>query len=378
MTDQITVFSGGSVFDGKVLHRDVEVVFRAEIFQQLSPPGKVDARDRVDLKGGILAPGFVDLQVNGGGGVMLNDDPSVETLKRMAEAHTRLGVAGFLPTLITDTAEIVTQTLNAVTQALDEKVPGIIGLHLEGPHLSDARKGAHDARYIRPMTDKDVAELVTAKSKLPVLMVTTAPESTTPEHVRRLSDAGVIVALGHTDASHDLCKSYVAAGATCVTHLFNAMSQLGNREPGMVGLALTDPGLNTGLIADGVHVHPASMALAWGAKGRRGQIYLVSDAMAVAGTTLDHFTLNGRRILRRNGQLRLEDGTLAGADLDLLQAVRVLVDQVGVGLPDALAAATSVPGQIAGTKFGRLVAGETPLSDLNVISPNLTELKRLP
>ncbi|MEO0387996.1 MAG: N-acetylglucosamine-6-phosphate deacetylase, partial [Pseudomonadota bacterium] len=289
MSGAITVVSGGPVFDGTSVHRGVEAVFRQGVFQGLCPSGTTaQADDRLDLGGSILAPGFVDLQVNGGGGVMLNDDPSPHSLRRMAEAHATLGVAGFLPTLITDCPQTVTQAIRATGEALALGVPGVAGLHLEGPHLSVARKGAHDPAHIRPMTDADLEALVAAKATLPVLMVTLAPESVTIEQVRRLSDAGVIVSLGHTDAGYRTCQAYAAAGARAVTHLFNAMSQFGSREPGLVGAALDGPGLCAGLIADGVHVHPASMRLAWRAKGAARQLFLVSDAMAVAGTGLDH------------------------------------------------------------------------------------------
>lgn len=376
MTGALVVFSGGPIFDGSELHHDVDVVFRDGVFDAICPAGSAQtAANVIDLQGRILSPGFVDLQVNGGGGVMLNEDPSVETLRIISQAHAGLGVSGFLPTLISDEANKVTKTIAAVGLAIEEKVPGIIGLHLEGPHLSVERKGAHDARYIRHMTDADLDELIEARAKLPFLMVTVAPESVSYGQVARLSQAGVIVSLGHTNADFDTCKALVDAGASCVTHLFNAMSQLGNREPGTVGLALSDPRLSVGLIADGIHVHPASMSLAWKTKGVLGQIYLVSDAMAVAGTQHDKFALEGRQIKRKDGRLCLQDGTLAGADLDLLQAVRTLVEDVSADLGSALAAATSIPGRITGSGLGELVSQKTTLESCNLISSDLQALE---
>jgi N-acetylglucosamine-6-phosphate deacetylase len=314
----------------------------------------------VDLGGDILAPGFVDLQVNGGDGIMLNDDPSVETLRRMADAHRSLGATTILPTLITDTPRTTQAAIAAATEAIALDIPGIGGLHLEGPHLSVARKGAHDAGLIRPMTEDDLALVLQAARALPVLMVTVAPETTTEAQVSALSSAGAIVSLGHTDASFETCQRYAAAGARVVTHLFNAMSQLGNREPGLVGAALDTSDLSAGLIADGIHVHPAAMRAAWAAKTGPGRIFLVSDAMAPAGSDITEFRLGGRLIKRQEGRLTLEDGTLAGADLDLATAIRVLVENVGVPMEQALRAATSVPAAVAGLGegVGRLTPGK--------------------
>jgi len=310
------------------------------------------------LNGGLICPGFVDLQVNGGGGVMFNDDPSADVLRVMARAHAGLGATAILPTLITDTPAHTRAAVAAVEAAVAQAVPGILGLHLEGPHLSVARKGAHDAGLIRAMGADDLALLCDAAARLPVLKVTLAPENVTPEQIATLVAAGVVVSLGHSDAGFGTCMAAAEAGASCVTHLFNAMSQLGNREPGLVGAALTCGGLSAGLIADGIHVHPASIRTAMAAKAGPGQVFLVSDAMSVAGSEQTEFTLNGRLIRREAGRLTLKDGTLAGADLDQLTAVRNLV---GWGITDearALAMATSIPADLIGTAgYGRLTPG---------------------
>ena len=293
---------------------------------------------------------------------MLNDDPSVATIRRMAEAHRSLGVARLLPTLITDTPDKTVAAVEAAVRAAD--VPGVAGLHLEGPHLSVARKGAHEARLIRRMEADDLSFLLAAAERLPVLMITVAPESVTVEQVATLARAGVLVSLGHSDADFDTCQRYFAAGARCATHLFNAMSQIGNRQPGLVGAALANGAVSAGLIADGVHVHPEVMRLAWLGKRAPGRIFLVSDAMAVAGTAMASFELGGRRINRADGQLRLEDGTLAGADLDLTTAVSVLVRRVGVAPEDALAAVTRVPAELCGLGPYGLAVGVTRLEDV--------------
>ena len=302
---------------------------------------------RQELPGGILAPGFVDLLVNGGGGVMFNTAPTIETLATIAAAHARLGATTILPTLITDTPEVTLAAISAVVDALDENVPGIAGLHLEGPHLCPARKGAHAGTLIRPMTAADEDMLIAAADKLPVLKVTLAPEAVTPEQIGRLTYAGIIVSLGHSDCTVEEAEAAQVAGATCVTHLFNAMSQMTARAPGLVGVALSNGALSAGLIADGIHVHPANMRAALAAKAGPGGIFLVSDAMAPAGSDITRFELNGREIRRVDGRLPLADGTLAGADLDLATAIRN-VHAFGADLAELLAMATSRPAQVAG------------------------------
>lgn len=375
MSAAATTYFNGLIFDGARLLSDHCAVFEdGRLVALSSVADRADGGGEVDLDGDILSIGYVDLQVNGGGGVMLNAAPSVDGLRRIATAHRALGVAHLLPTLITDTPEVTRAAISATVKAVALGVPGIAGLHLEGPHLSVARKGAHDAALIRPMEAGDLAVLLEAAAALPVLKVTLAPESVTETQVRALTKAGVLVALGHSDASFATCQRYVAAGARSVTHLFNAMSQLGNREPGLVGAALASGQASAGLIADGVHVHPQSMRAAWAAKQGPGRIYLVSDAMAVAGSDLTEFDLGGRRIHRHDGQLRLDDGTLAGADLDLTEAISVLVNRVGVDLEAALTAAIRTPADMIGLGSHRMTEGETLLGDLIRIRADLTGL----
>ncbi len=368
------IYTGGQIFDGFTLQDGMATRIEDGVFVDFIRQEDIAGSDVIDLNGDILSPGYVDLQVNGGDGVMLNDDPSVETLTRMARAHRRLGVARILPTLITDTADTTQAAIEAVI-ACD--LPEIAGLHLEGPHLSIARKGAHDSKYIRPMSADDLQMLLDTKADLPVLKITVAPENVTEDQVAQLANAGVLVSLGHTDADFDTCMRYANAGARCVTHLFNAMSQIGNRAPGVVGAALCNGALSAGLIADGIHVHLATMQIAWAAKSGPGGIFLVSDAMAVAGTDLQEFHLDGRLITRRDGQLRLSDGTLAGADLDLTSAVHVLVNQVGIPLETALRAATSGPAKLAGIPAGRLAPNSTQETDIIRISSDLSSVHSL-
>jgi len=344
MSAQNTALIGADIFDGEALHSDAALVARADgVVAIVAVDDLPQSCDRRQIDGGIIVPGFVDLQVNGGGGVMFNDAQTVEALQVMAEAHATTGTAALLPTLITDTAERTRAAIDAVAQAIDEKLLGIIGIHLEGPHLSVARKGAHDASLIRAMTDADMAVFLDAADRLANVMLTVAPENVSDNQIAQLAKAGVIVSLGHTDASYDRCMAAFDAGARCATHLFNAMSQLSSREPGLVGAALAHPNVNAGLIADAVHVHPATMRMALAAKTGPVQVFLVTDAMATGGCDIQEFTLNGRVVRRENGRLTLEDGTLAGADLEFGRAVSVLVDQVGLPMQDAIGIATSVP-----------------------------------
>jgi N-acetylglucosamine-6-phosphate deacetylase len=344
------VFTGAAVFDGTRLHP--EAALRVED-GRIADPGK---GEEVRLDGGILAPGFLDLQVNGAAGRMVDGDTDVATLAMMCATHARLGATGILPTLITDTPQATEAVIAAGIQAAQQGVPGFLGLHLEGPHLDPRRKGAHDASLIRPMKEADLTRILDAAPLLPSLMLTVAPEAVTPDQIARLRAAGVIVSLGHSDCNFVTAQAGIAAGATCVTHLFNAMSQLGNRDPGLVGAALTTP-VFAGLIADGLHVAPETIRIAMAAKPER--IFLVSDAMAFAGSTATEITLGGRRILRRDGRLTLEDGTLAGADLTLPQAVKVMVTKVDVPPETALAMATARPASCLGRsgQRGHLIPG---------------------
>lgn len=344
-------FTGAAVFDGTHLHQ------RASLRVENGRVATGDApAETVALAGGILAPGLLDLQVNGGGGRMIDAATDVVTIREVCAVHARLGATGILPTLITDTKAATQAVIAAGIAAAREGVPGFLGLHLEGPHLDPRRKGAHDARLIRPMDDSDLAMLLDAARAVPSLMVTVAPEAVTLDQIARLRAAGVIVSLGHSDTGCKPALAAIAAGAGCATHLFNAMSGLQNREPGLVGAVLTSD-IFAGLIADGIHVDPVAIRVAMAAKPEG--IFLVSDAMAAAGSDATEFRLGGRRILRRDGRLTLEDGTLAGADLSLPQALRVMVTKAGVAPATALAMATSRPAACLGrgADLGHLLPG---------------------
>ncbi|WP_119943568.1 N-acetylglucosamine-6-phosphate deacetylase [Neorhizobium sp. NCHU2750] len=344
---------GRHVFDGASWHEDAAVLFGNGKIIAIRPVGSLSP-DIEKIEGGeIIAPGFIDLQVNGGGGVLLNEEPTVEGIATICAAHAKFGTTALLPTLITDTYEITERTVEAGIAAKDRHVPGFLGLHLEGPHLSLSRKGAHDPKLIRPMEERDLDLILSCGMALDALMVTIAPESVSADQVTRLAAAGITVSLGHTEASYETAQSYATAGIRTATHLFNAMSPLGHREPGMVGAALATGALYAGMIADGIHVHPAAMGIALRAKTGPGKIFLVTDAMSPLGTDMTSFTLNGREILRRDGRLTLIDGTLAGADIDMASSVRLVHQILGLPLEEALRMATVYPAeavQVSGVK----------------------------
>lgn len=352
--------TGARIFDGDAWHDDHALIIDGGQVTGIVPMRGVAPGQATRKAGGaMIVPGFLDLQVNGGGGVMFDGECGVEGLSTICRAHAKFGTAGLLPTLITDTREATGKAIAAGIEAARSRMPGFLGLHLEGPHLSLARKGAHDPSLIRPMEADDLGALIEARRHLPVLMVTLAPESVTQEQVRTLAEAGVYVSLGHTDTGCRTALAYAKAGARLVTHLFNAMSPLGHREPGLVGAALESGTLWTGLIADGIHVDPVAMRAALKAKTGPARIFAVTDAMSTIGTDMKSFTLNGRTIERRDGRLTLADGTLAGADIDMTSTVANLHRQVGLPLEEALRMASLYPAQavkLEKTK-GRLGAG---------------------
>ncbi len=353
-------FRAARIFDGEIWHDDSALLVGDGRLKEIVPIGAIPAgTETLDIGDGIIAPGFVDLQVNGGGGIMLNDRQDVDAIRTICAAHARFGTTALLPTLITDTPAITEATVAAGEAAARAGVRGFVGLHLEGPHLSVARKGAHDPKLIRPMGDADLSFLIDARHRLPGLLTTVALESADPRKIAALAAAGIRVSLGHSDGGIVAARAAADAGASLVTHLFNAMSQLGNREPGMVGAALSIGHFHAGLIADGIHVDPATIGIALRSKAGPGRIFLVTDAMSPIGTDMTEFTLNGRTIHRRDGRLTLDDGTLAGADLDMISAVRFVHRAIGLELGEALRMASLYPAEAFGIApaHGRLVPG---------------------
>ena len=311
--------------------------------------------EKVDLGGGTLVPGFIDVQVNGGAGVLFNEHTTVDAIEAIGAAHRRFGTTGFLPTLISDDLEVVARAIAAVRAAIERRAPGVLGIHIEGPFLNPTRRGIHDARKFRILDDDAVALL----SSLGVgrTLVTLAPERTTPAMIARLTAAGIVVSAGHTNATYEEMRAALAAGVTGFTHLFNAMSPLAARAPGVVGAALDDQTSWCGLIADGRHVDPAVLRIALHCKPL-AKFMLVTDAMPTVGAARKSFELQGHTITVKDGVCVAPDGTLAGSDLDMAQAFRNAMDLMNLSLEDAAAMASRNAAQFLGlSDLGRIQPG---------------------
>jgi len=359
------------VFDGDVVHRDAAAVVVADRIDSIVQRAQLAADLPVyELPNGAwLVPGFIDVQVNGGGDVLFNDSPTAETVRKIAAAHRRFGTTALLPTLISDSPAKMSSALAAVEELSAD--PSIVGVHLEGPFLSPEKAGVHDPRHIRSPTAEDL-ELIT-RPRRGVTLVTLAPEQVPPDFIDKLTTAGVRVALGHSMATYAQTKQAIAAGLTGFTHLFNAMRALDSREPGPVAAALECADVWFGLIVDGVHVAPAMLRLALRGRGRP---MLVSDAMPPVGGTSATFTLNGTKISVTDGRCARQDGRLAGSSLDMASAVRNCVQWLDVPLTEALRFATANPAQFLGLAddLGKLAPGWR--ADMVAIDPKTVEVYR--
>jgi N-acetylglucosamine-6-phosphate deacetylase len=353
------------VFDGATLHRDTVVLIDGSHISAVVPRGEISSDMPVyELRGGLwLAPGFIDVQVNGGGDVLFNDAPTAENIRKIVAAHRRFGTTTLLPTLISDSPEKMKSALAAV-DALSDADASVLGIHLEGPFLSPEKAGVHDRRFFRPPTSDDL-DLITARRR-GVTLVTLAPEQVPSAFIGKLANAGVRVALGHSMATYAQTREAMAAGLTGFTHLFNAMRGLDSREPGPIVAALESADAYYGLIADGVHVAPAMLRLALRGAGRP---MLVTDAMPPVGGTRGSFHLNGEEIVVRAGRCARQDGRLAGACLDMASAVRNCVRLLDVPLTEALPLASTNPAHFLGVedRLGKLTPGMR--ADMVAIDP---------
>ncbi|MBN9064637.1 MAG: N-acetylglucosamine-6-phosphate deacetylase [Rhizobiales bacterium 65-9] len=348
--------TGARIFDGaRFLDRHAVVVEDGRI---LATPPLADLANDIERRAveGLLAPGFIDVQVNGGGGVLFNDDPSADAIRAIGAAHRRYGVTGFMPTFITDARARMAEAVAAARDALALNVPGALGVHLEGPFLNPARKGAHDPRFMRPVEEEDIALMASLGAGR--TMVTLAPEMVPMETVARLAEGGVLVCAGHTEASYETVAEARRRGLRGYTHLFNAMPPPAGRAPGPAGAALDDDESWCGLIADLHHVSAPMLRVALKARGCE-RMMLVSDAMSLVGSERMSFSLQGREVRREGGRLLLPDGTLAGSDLDMATAVRNAVHALGVDLADALRMASLSPARFLRLdhELGRIAPG---------------------
>lgn len=338
------VFLNGRLRTGLVAEID------ASGLRALRPPRSGEVPD---LRPRVLMPAAIDLQVNGSGGVMLNSDTSANGIGHIVATQRSLGTGWVMPTLITCEAERITRAASA---AIDCKgMEGFYGLHIEGPHINPARKGTHRPDFIRPMDDATLAALeLLRRADVPVLL-TLAPDVVPPEMIRRIADMGVVVSAGHSNATAAQTRAGLAAGITCFTHLYNAMSPMTSREPGLVGAAIASDGF-AGIIVDGHHVTWDMVGIAWRARPRAGRMFLVSDAMStIAGP--DHFELYGETISVRDGALVNAGGSLAGAHIDMLGCLRNLVVHVGIPLEEAILAACVTPAEVMGRAAPELAPG---------------------
>lgn len=337
----LQAFRNGRILTDNGLEHGRTLLVRDSRIEAIVGATQILAADRViDLQGGTLAPGFIDAQVNGGGGVLFNDDPSVASIATIAQAHRKFGTTGFLPTLISDDLAVVERGIAAVREAIAAQVPGVLGIHIEGPFLAPEKRGVHDAGKLRTLDAQALEILTTAHGG--VTLVTLAPEKTTPGNIRALTEAGVIVSAGHTNATFAELQPAFAGGLRGFTHLFNAMSGLGSREPGAVGAALANQDCWCGLIVDGHHVHAETLKIALRAK-RHDRFLLVTDAMPSVGADARSFQIQGRRITVSGDRIVDDEGRLAGAHLDMASAVRNAVTLLGLDLATALRMASAHP-----------------------------------
>ena len=315
----------------------------------------VQGADELKLSG-LMTAGFVDIQVNGGGGVLFNNEPTKQAIATIFSAHSKFGTTSYLPTLITDDLSVMRKAADAVSATLKENMDGIFGIHFEGPHISVSKKGAHSEKFIRVISDDEME--IYARQDIGVRHVTLAPENTDVAIIKKLVEMGVIVSLGHSAATYEQVNAALDAGATGFTHLYNAMSPFEGRSPGMVGAALLSKNSWCGLIVDGYHVHNDSVKLAVNIKPQ-GKIMLVTDAMSPVGTDDSEFLLLGKKVFREGGRLTASEGQLAGSVLDMASAVRNTIQKIGLSKEEALKMASQYPADFIGMAghFGRIKIG---------------------
>jgi N-acetylglucosamine-6-phosphate deacetylase len=343
------------IFDGEGVHRHSAVIVEEGIIVAIAPRRELPMAMPVQAmpEGTWLAPGFVDVQVNGGGDVLFNDDPTPTGIERIVAAHRRFGTTSLLPTLISDTPEKMRAALGAVQDFASAR-SGVLGIHLEGPFLSPEKPGAHDPAMIRRLGQHDL-DLLTAPRPT-ITVATVAPEVLSDGSVARLVSAGVRVALGHSMASYAQTKRALKEGMTGFTHLFNAMRPMGSREPGPIAAALETPSAWFGMIVDGMHVDPAMLRLALRGLARP---MLVTDAMPPVGGSQSKFLLRGEEVCVQGGACVGKDGTLSGTALSMADAVRNCINLLDVPLTAALRFASAEPADFLGLghALGRLKPG---------------------
>lgn len=352
---------GARIFTGDDFLDDYALVIAGETIEALVPLAQLDsAIPHTVLAGGVIAPGFIDLQVNGGGGAFFTNDTSVHAIQTMLDGHRPTGTTSLMPTLISDTRAVHQAGVKAIADSVAAGMKGVLGVHVEGPFFDMARRGAHNERYIRTMEQADIDWLIAsvkAQHQFKV-MLTLAPEHTAPGQIKQLTSAGVVVCAGHTDAHYEHVVAGLKEGLSGFTHLYNAMRPTTGREPGVVGAALEDGNSWCGIIIDTYHVHAASARIAYAAKPK-GKMYLVTDAMSTVGSPEKSFQIYGETIYEKEGCLVNAEGRLAGSAIGMIDAVRLNTDWVGVTLAESLRMASLYPAEFmqVDNYLGRAVQG---------------------
>lgn len=364
----------GAIFDGSTILRGKALILDKGYIHDLVDEANIpeSVKEIHDLQGNLLASGFIDLQVNGGGGIMFNSEPTKETILKMLQGHAKFGTTGFMPTLITESYDVMEAAVQAVQQAIDDNTPGVLGIHLEGPFLSKVKKGAHDASKFREIDELGFKIVTALKGGSTILTI--APEEFNLNTITELSDAGVIICAGHSNANYQQTVDAIDAGLDGFTHLYNAMTPMQSREPGMVGAAISDEKTWFGIICDGYHMHPSAFKVAVKAKQPGGAV-LVTDAMATVGSEKDFFELDGQIIKSVNGKCQNASGSLAGSDLNMNTAIKNAIKFADLSVEEAIRMATLYPakainmsdklGQVKPGYFANLVELNSDLSVCN-------------
>jgi len=360
-------FTAPHIFDGQSLRQGLALRRQNDRITDIAALTDLPAGTDVQTTGALITPGFIDLQVNGGGDVLLNQTPTAAGIATIAAAHRRFGTVAILPTLITDAPDVLDRAAEAALAARHQH--GIIGLHIEGPHISLSRRGTHASHFIRPLDARTIAIVRHLRSSGLPVMITLAPEAVQPGQIAELVSLGAVVSLGHTDSDAATIRRALGEGANCFTHLYNAMSPMLNRAAGTTGAAINSTAFS-GIICDGIHVADEMVALAIRARPVPDHMFLVSDAMPTVGGS-DSFTLYGQTIRLRNGQLVNEEGSLAGAHVTMAESVQRLVNVLGIDLQTALRMAISTPARVIGHDLSGIFAGG-PASDILTFSADLT------
>ncbi|PNM60797.1 N-acetylglucosamine-6-phosphate deacetylase [Vibrio vulnificus] len=344
------------IYTGSDVLSEHALIIENDLITSIVPAADLPSGIEVkDLAGANVSPGFIDLQLNGCGGVMLNDEITAETMQIMHEANLKSGCTSFLPTLITSSDADMRAAITAAREYHAKYKNQSLGLHLEGPYLNVMKKGIHSVDYIRP-SDTSMVDFICENADV-VAKVTLAPELNDPEHIEKLRNAGIVVSIGHTNATYAEARKGFEAGITFATHLFNAMTPMVGREPGVVGAIYDTPDVYAGIIADGFHVDYANIRITHKIKGEK--LVLVTDATAPAGANMDYFIFVGKKVYYRDGKCVDENGTLGGSALTMIEAVENTVEHVGIALDEALRMATLYPAKAIGVDgyLGRIKKG---------------------